>query len=141
MQTTLDDAAFEARIARHEDPLMSQQSAVFFRPFASASVSLELPHTGRCFLFCRRISRNDGTFADYSDLHEVSSSENHEAECLSYCNRSVLERNDILVFRVGQYLPESFPWSNDCQFISQSFPRTLSSLLTVKHSTNVNRPI
>src|SRR5947209_19905798 len=98
MQPTLDDTAFTARVARHEDLLLNQQSAVFFRPFASASVCLELLHTGGCFLFCRRISRNDGTFADYADLHEVSSSENHEAECLSYCNRSVLEGNDILVF-------------------------------------------
>src|SRR2546425_11119761 len=131
MQHTLDGADFEARVARHEDLLVNQQSAIFFRPFASASVRLELPHTGGCFLFCRRISRNDGTLADYADLHEMSSSQNHEAKCLSYCDRSVLEGNDILVFRVGQYLPESFPWSNDCQFISQSFPRTLPSLLTI----------
>src|SRR2546425_9198162 len=82
MQPTLDGAAFEARVARHEDLLVNQQSAVFFRPFASASVRLELPHTGRCFLFCRRISLNDGTFADYTDLHEMSSSENHEAKRL-----------------------------------------------------------
>src|SRR6266581_3152658 len=109
MQPTLDGAAFEAWVARHEDLFVNQQSAAFFRPFASSSVRLELPYTGRCFLFCRRISRNDGTFADYADLREMSSSENHEAKCLSYCNRSVLERNDILVFRVGQYLPESFP--------------------------------
>src|SRR6266568_8900481 len=131
MQPTLDDAAFEARVARHEDLLDNQQPAVFFRPFASASIRPELPHTGRCLLFCRRIPLNNGTFADYPDLHEMSSSENHEAKCLSYCNRSVLERNDILVFRVGQYLPESFPWCNDCQFISQSFPGTLPSLLTI----------
>src|SRR3989442_4637116 len=109
MQPTLDDAAFEARVARHEDLLVNQQSAVFFRPFASASVRPELPHAGRCFLFCRRIPLDDRTIADYADLHEMSSSENHEAKCLSYCNRSILERNDILVFRVRQYLPESFP--------------------------------
>src|SRR5437867_6654315 len=131
MEPTLDDPAFEARVARHEDLLVNQQSAVFFQAIVSASVCMELPHTGGCFLFFRRISLDDGTFADYTDLHEMSSSENHEAKCLSYCNRSVLERNDILVFRVGQYLPESFPWSNDCQFISQSFPRTLPSLLTI----------
>src|SRR2546427_10050334 len=108
MQPTLDDAAFEARIARHEDLLVNQQSAVFFRPFASASVRPELPHTGRRFLFRRRISRKDGTFADYADLHKISSSENHEAKHLSYCNRSILKMNKILVFRVRQYLLESF---------------------------------